>query len=129
MLPAPMLGDVPAGTKPDAIPFARMIQETDQPDRLRRPTNEAIVQRETHDLRSLGALFVKQVETIDHVLREFFGRAESRIAIESIVVGFKRVGDHQVSASAEPHPRIIPPIVPVVQKSPVLDDEPPGVDA
>ena len=45
MLLAPMFGDVPAGAKPDAIAFARMVQEFDQSDRLRRPADEAIVQR------------------------------------------------------------------------------------
>ena len=41
-----MFGDVPASAEPDAISFARVVQEFDQPDRLRRPANEAIVQRE-----------------------------------------------------------------------------------
>ena len=125
MLLTPMLSNVPAGTKPHAIPLARMIEEFDQSDRLSRSTDKAIVQRKTHDLWALGALFVHEIEAIHHVLGEFLGRTEPRVAIESIVVGFERIRNDQVILSAKLHPKrqFVAKIVAVVQETAVLDEK------
>ena len=95
MLPEPMFGDVAAGAKPDAIAPARMVEKLDQSDRLCRPPDQPIVHAQAHDLGALGTLFEEKVETIDHVLSEFVGRAEPCIAIETIVVGFERIRNHR----------------------------------
>lgn len=126
-----MFRNVSAGAKPYAIALARIVEEFDQSDRFGRSADKAIVERKTHDLWALGALFVHQIETIDHVLGEFLGRTEPRVAIESIVVGFERIRNHQVIVSAKLYPKrqFVAEIVAVVQEAAMLDEKPASVHA
>lgn len=90
MHPPPMLGDVPARTKPDAIMFTRMVEKLDQAYRLTWPTDETIVQRDAHDFRGLRAFFVEQIEAVGEVGSEVVGSAETVVLVEAIVIGLER---------------------------------------
>ena len=46
----PMKRDVLAGAKPDTIVLARVVEKFHQANRFRWPTDEAVVQRHSHDL-------------------------------------------------------------------------------
>jgi hypothetical protein len=84
-----MICNVLAGAKPDTIVLARVVEKLHQANRLRWPTNEAVVQGHSHDLWSLCAFLVKQIEAIVEVGREVIRRAEAIVLIKAVVVGFK----------------------------------------
>jgi len=85
----PMKRNVLTGAKPDTIVLARVVEKLHQANRLRWPTNEAVVQGHSHDLWSLCAFLVKQIEAIVEVGREVIRRAEAIVLIKAVVVGFK----------------------------------------
>ena len=85
----PMICNVLARAKPDTIVLARVVEKLHQANRLRWPTNEAVVQGHSHDLWSLCAFLVKQIEAIVEVGREVIRRAEAIVLIKAVVVGFK----------------------------------------
>src|SRR5579883_59536 len=128
---APMLGDVAAGAEPDAVAFRRIVEELDQPRRLAWPADQPVMQRHAHDLRPLGAFLVEQIEAIDHVSGEFVGGAEAGVAVETVVVGFERIGDDEVIviAHANPEGQLVAEIVAVVPEAAMLDQEPARIDA
>ena len=87
-----MLGDVSAGAEPHSVVLTRMLEEFDQPHRLGWTADQPIMKIDRHHLRMLGAFFVEQVETVHHVARKAVGGAETRVAVEAIVVGLEEVG-------------------------------------
>ena len=84
-----MICNVLAGAKPDTIVLARVVEKLHQANRLRWPTNEAVVQGHSHDLWSLCAFLVKQIEAIVEVGREVIRCAEAIVLIKAVVVGFE----------------------------------------
>jgi hypothetical protein len=56
-----MFSDVAARAKPYSIALPCIFEKPDQSDRLCWSPDKSIVQRQAHDLRALGALFVEQV--------------------------------------------------------------------
>jgi hypothetical protein len=99
-----MLRNVPACAKPDAIMLARMVEKLDQAYRLSWPTNQAIVQRDAHDFRSLRAFFIEQIEAIGEVGSEVVSSAETVVLVKTIVIGLERKWDDKVVASAVSYP-------------------------
>ena len=98
MLPPPMFGDFASGAKPHPVAHCRVIEKFDEPDRTSWASDQAVVQGHAHDLRTLPALLVHEIETIDHIEGEIVGRAKSVVLIESVVVRLQRVGHDQVAS-------------------------------
>ena len=84
-----MMCNVLAGAKPDTIVLARVVEKLHQSNRLRWPTNQAVVQRHSHDLWSFRSFLVEQIETVVQVSREVISRAEAIVLIKAVVVGFE----------------------------------------
>src|SRR5262249_45026645 len=89
MGPVPVLGDIAPSAEPDTVVTADMFQKPYQPDRLARSPDQAVVQADAHQLRSLRSLRVEEIEGVDHVAREIVRAAEAGIAIETVVVGLE----------------------------------------
>ena len=85
----PMKRNVLTGAKPDTIVLARVVEKLHQANRFRWPTDEAVVQRHSHDLWSLCSFLVEQIETVVQVSREVISRAEAIVLIKAVVVGFE----------------------------------------
>ena len=85
----PMLRNVFPGTEPNAVVLASVVEKFDQPDRLGRPANQAVVQRDTHDLRNLFSFLVQKVEAVDQVSGEFVSRAKPVVLVKTIVIGLE----------------------------------------
>src|SRR5262249_55099430 len=100
----PMLGDIASRAEPDAVVTADMFQEPDQPGRLARSPDQAIVQADAHQLRCLRSLRVEKIERVDHVAGEIVRTTEAGIAIEPVVVGLERIGNDEMAAASDLHP-------------------------
>src|SRR5208282_3265492 len=126
-----MLRDLSAGAKPHSVVLTRMLQEFNQPHRLGWAANQPVVKIDRHHLRMLGALFVKEIETVHHVARKPVGRPKPRVAVEAIVIGLIRGWNHEMAALAEPDPegQLVAEIVPVIQEAAVLDQQTPRIVA
>jgi hypothetical protein len=126
-----MIRNFLAGTEPDPIVLADMIEKLDQPHSFGRAANETVVQRDGHHFRSLCAFFVQKVEAVDQVGGELVGRAKAVILVEAVVIGFEREGNHQMIAARMFHPerQFIAEVVAVIQEAAVLDHEPAGIVA
>src|SRR5580698_9410450 len=128
MLLTPMLGDFASGTEPHAIMLLHVVEKLDQADRAGRTADQTIMEGNAHDLGRLGAFLVHQVETIDHVAREFIGGAEAIVLIESIVVCFVRIRYDKVMSSADfdPERKFVAEIVAIVEIAALLDQQSAG---
>ena len=127
----PMLGDVAPGAKPHSVAPACIFEKLDQPSRPGGTPDETIMKIDRHHLGVFGAFLVEQVETVHHVTRESVRGAESRIAVEAVVVGLEGARNHEVVSPAEldPERKLVTQIVAVVQEAAVLDQQPTRVVA
>src|SRR4029077_14567496 len=72
----PMKRNVLTGAKPDTIVLVRVVEKLHQANRFRWPTDEAVVQRHSHDLWTLCPFLVEQIEAVVEVGREIIRRAK-----------------------------------------------------
>jgi hypothetical protein len=95
-----MLSDFPGGAEPNFVVPGGMFQEADQADGARRPADQTVVKTDAHEPRRIRALLVQQIETIDHVAREIFGRPEA-VMVVAVVVSLVGVRDDEVRSAGD----------------------------
>jgi hypothetical protein len=47
-----------------------VFEKLDEPERASRAADEAVVERDAHDLRRFGPFLVQEIEAVDHVAGE-----------------------------------------------------------
>jgi hypothetical protein len=131
MLPEPMLGDVAAGAKPHPIAPPDIVEKLDEANRPRRAADQPVVQVYRHHLRLVGALFIQEIEAINHVARKIVSGVKALVAVEAIVIGFVGTWNDEVAALADRNPerQLVAEVVPVVEEAAVLNEETPGIVA
>src|SRR5262245_40010197 len=92
----PMVRDVTATAEPHPLEAAHIVKKFDQTCGTRRTADQTIMQANGHQPGMLCAFFVKQVESIPHIVKEVISMCEAVALIAAIVVGLVGVGDDQM---------------------------------
>jgi hypothetical protein len=93
----PMPGDVDAAREPDAVVRLCIVEKALQPGDLARAADQPAMQADREHLgRGRLALGVERVEAVLQVLEELLAGDVARRGGKAHVVGFERIGDHQL---------------------------------
>ncbi len=108
---------------------ADVLQEPQNCADTRGPANQAVMQPDRHELGGSRAFLVQHLERVAQIDEELFGRGETGVLVEAVVVGFVGIRNDQMSAATdiEPVGELVGERVTVVQKATLLDQEPPRI--
>ena len=126
----PVPGDLYTPAEPDILVVQGISDEAFQAGHLRWPPSDTAMQAHAHHLRTLLTLGIEHVEGVLQIGEELLAGVQPR-AGEPHVVGLQRVGHNQLlmPSNGRPKRKIVGVVVGVVEKAPVLGDEPARVGA
>ena len=100
-----MLGNVDPAGEPDAFVRFCICEKFLQPGEFARPPDQPVVQPDREHLGAAVAAFgVKRVEAVFQILIELLARDVAGCGGKTHIIGFERVGDHQLVMVAQFHP-------------------------
>src|SRR5665213_1106590 len=126
---APMLRDIEAPADPDAIMLLHIIEKAGQRHGTTGPSHQTAMQTDRHHARMIVALGIKAIETVFEIGKEIFAAIEALGGHEAHVIGFKRIGYHEMRLAGEFEPirQLIRIGIRVIKETAMLGDEPAAV--